>query len=200
MGQGMGIGTFLPNSANIKRQYRWTLAFASTSSGAGSSFSKTIRPIMVQVAARPNLTIEETELNFLNEKDYIPAKPTWDPMQVTFLDYAKIGGGGADEVLLEWIQACYAFGDPSKSGQMSDPVGQCRRDGTLTMYSGTGAILEVWTMYACWVQQSNWGELDYSSTDNARLEATIRFLNAECHLRAGTSEKASYAQNALAGG
>jgi hypothetical protein len=196
----MGIGTFLQNNANIKRKFRWSLGFGPTSSGAGSTFSKSIRPIMVQVAARPNLTIEETEISFMNERDYIPAKPSWDSLQVTFLDYAKVGGGGADEVLIEWLQSCYAFGDPATSGQMSDPVGQCRRDGTLTMYSGTGAILEIWTLYACWLQVANFGDLDYSSTENATLEATIRYMNAKVVLKNGVSQKAGYAANELAGG
>lgn len=176
----MGIGTFLPNEAIIKRRYRWTLQFeAGTVLGADAP---AIKPIFVTIAARPNLTIEETELNFLNEKDYIAAKPTWDPLNVTLLDFAKQGGNGADKALLDWILLTYQFGDPASSGEMSDPVGYARRDALLNLYNGVGQIIEKWTMYGCWVQASNWGDLDYSSTENATVELTVRFQNAKCEL------------------
>jgi len=177
---GMGIGTFLPNSAIIKRRYRWTLQFSPDTFLGGNV--PEIKPIFVTIAARPNLTIEETEISFLNEKDYIPAKPTWDPLNVTVLDFGKEGGSGADQAILDWIRLTYQFGDPASSGEMSDPVGHARRKATLNMYNGVGDIVEEWTIYGCWVQAANWGDLDYSSTDNATIELTIRFQNASCFL------------------
>jgi hypothetical protein len=195
----MGIGTFLQTKTNIKRKFRWTLGFGPTSSGGGS-FSKVIKPIMLKSAARPNLEIEEGEINFMNETDYIPTKPKWQSMSVVFRDYAKIGGGGADECILEWIQSCYAFGDPATSGQMSDPVGLCRRDGTLVMYNGVGTPLEIWTMYGCWITANNWGDVSYNDSDESELEATIRYQNAKCVLKNGNSKKAGYGPNTLAGG
>lgn len=177
---GMGIGTFLSNQAVIKRRYRWTLQFeAGTILGADAP---AIKPIFVTIAARPNLTIEATELNFMNEKDYIAAKPTWDPMSVTILDFGKEGGNGADQAILDWIRLTYQFGNPAFSGEMSDPGGYARRDAILNLYNGIGQIVEKWTIYGCWVESSNWGDLDYSSTENATIEMSVRFQNAECVL------------------
>jgi hypothetical protein len=193
---GMGIGTFLPNSAIIKRRYRWTLQFESGTVLGGNA--PAIKPIFVQIAARPNLTIEETEINFLNEKDYIPAKPTWDPMNVTILDFTKRGGNGADQAILDWIRLCYQFGNPSSSGEMSDPVGYARRDALLLLYNGVGEILEKWTIFGCWVQSSNWGDLDYSSTENATIELTVRFQNAECELTPAKGRIGARSPNSIA--
>jgi hypothetical protein len=176
----MGIGTFLPNEAVIKRRYRWTLQFDGTTV-RGNAVSP-IKPIFVTIAARPNLTIEETELNFLNEKDYIAAKPTWDPLNVTVLDFGNEGGAGADRAIREWIKLTYVYGRPESSGEMSDAVGFARRDGTLNLYNGIGQVIEQWTMFGCWVQAANFGDLDYSSTENATVELTLRFQNADCLL------------------
>jgi hypothetical protein len=193
---GMGIGTFLPNSAIIKRRYRWTLQFeAGTILGADAP---AIKPIFITIAARPNLTIEETELNFLNEKDYIAAKPTWDPLNVTILDFGKQGGNGADQAILDWIRLTYQFGNPESSGEMSDPVGFARRDALLFMYNGVGEIVEKWTLFGCWVQAANWGDLDYSSTENATIELTIRFQNADCKLLPSTGRIGQPSTNSIA--
>lgn len=176
---GMGIGEFLPNEAIIKRKFRWTMRFlnAPVIDGA-ANFGQQIPEIAVTIAARPNLTIEETEINFLNEKDYIPAKPTWDPLQITLLDFGKVNGTGADVAIREWVQRIYWFDEPGSSGQMSDPAGHGRRDCQLTMWDGVGHPVERWTIYNSWVQASNWGDLDYSATENATVELTVRFQNA----------------------
>ena len=43
----------------------------------------------VKVAARPSITIEETEINYLNDKTWIPKKGTWEAITVTHFDTSE---------------------------------------------------------------------------------------------------------------
>lgn len=194
---GMGIGTYLAHDAQIKRRYRWTIQFAGIMQ-AGNKIPK-ISPIMCTIAARPNLTFEETELNFLNEKDYIPAKPTWDPISLTLIDFANGTGNGADAAIRDWVRSIYIFGNPAKSGEMSDPHGYNRQDALLVMWNGTGKAMEVWTLYNAWVQTINWGDLDYAATENATIEITLRYQNAHVDLKGGTAAAGTESANSIAG-
>lgn len=193
----MGIGTFLPREAVFKRRYRWAMGFDESTYMGGGGGGK-ISPIMVTIAARPNVTLEETELNFLNEKAYIASKPTWESLAVTFLDFGKAGGTGADTILRNWIRQCYIYGDPGRSGAMSDPAGYYKRDGYLVMFNGIGDIIEKWRFYGCWVQQANWGDLDYSATENATIECQIRYDNASQEIVSGSGGQGGESANRYA--
>lgn len=184
----MGIGTFLPKEVLFKRRYRWLFFIGAYNNADGVSGNEaTISPVCVTMASRPNLSIDETELNFLNEKGYVAAKPTWEPLPVTFLDFAKEGGGGADEAVLSWIRRCYYFDNPTSSGMMGDGGQYYKRTCAVAMYNGIGQKMEEWRLYGCWVQSSNWGDLDYAANENATIECSLRFDNAELKLGFGAS-------------
>ena len=172
----MGVGTYLPREAIFKRRFRWTLEFDAQTYG-GANLGK-IQPCVCAIASRPNLNIQETEVPFLNETGYISSKPNWEPLQVTFNDFSA-GSAGADKLIQNWLRAIYYYGNPTQSGAMGDGGKHYKRDGTLRMYDGVGNELETWFMYGCWLTTANFGDLDYGATENATIEATVRFDNAE---------------------
>jgi hypothetical protein len=51
--------------------------------------------------------------------------------------------------------------------------------GTLTMLDGGGVPLEKWSLYDCWPQSVNFGDLDYSSNEESTLELTLRYQFAK---------------------
>ena len=161
----MGLGRIGERSVIFKRKFRWTFEVYDICGLGGDS----VEASFVKLASRPNISFEETELNFLNGKTWIPGKGTWETITVTYVDAA------VDDLrpLYRWLAAVYEFND-------SITLRQGNRDnwaatGVLTMFDGCGAEIEVWTMGNMWPQAINFGDLDYASSDECTLELTLRY-------------------------
>lgn len=164
--QNMGIGQLGFNNLIFKRKFRFTFALQNICG------SQSVPPYYVKVASRPNLEIEETEINFLNAKTWIPGKASWQTMTVTYLDVAT-----ADQApLFSWLASVYNFTNP-----VTLQMGSARSDYTATailnMYDGCGQLLETWQMTDVWPTGINFGEVDYSSSDICEIELTLRYSN-----------------------
>lgn len=161
----MGLGKLGGQNLIHKRKFRWTFEVQKLTNGD-------VPPHFVKLASRPNISIEETEINFLNGKTWIPGKGTWEQMTVTYYDVAS-----DDNVpLWSWLATVYNFLDPVNLQQASMRSNYAGI-GVLTLYDGCGAPLERWTMGDCWPQAVNFGELDYSSSEEVTLEMTLRYSN-----------------------
>lgn len=161
----MGLGKL--GGANLihKRKFRWLFEVQQLQTGD-------VPPYFVKIASRPNLSIEETEINFLNAKTWIPGKASWETITVTFYDVAT-----DDNVTLwSWLATVYNFLDPvtlEQASMRSNYAGIA----VLTLYDGCGKGLERWTMGDAWPQAVNFGELDYSSSEEVTIEVTLRYSN-----------------------
>jgi hypothetical protein len=170
----MGMGPLGGTDVVFKRKYRWTFSI-NTPCGPNS-----IDPYVVKLAARPSLTIEETEINFLHGKMWIPGKGTWETITVTFYD---IGNDSSMAGLYDWLATVYDFTDPICLNQ-SSKRGNGRSGGysgevTLTLYDGCGTPMEAWKLGNCWPQAVNFGELDYSSSEEVNIETTLRYSEVQ---------------------
>lgn len=179
----MGLGEFRTN-ANIvfKRKYRWTFEIDPVCKNVLA-----IPTYFVKLASRPNLTIEETEINYLNGKMWIPGKGTWETITVTFYDLAD-GGQGVSS-LYSWLATTYDFTDPVNLKQ-SSKVGDWGSDGysangKLSLYDGCGTMMEQWTLSNMFPQAVNFGELDYSSSEEVTIEVTLRYSEAKYEMMCG---------------
>jgi hypothetical protein len=177
MATQMGLGLLGTASNIFKRKFRWTMEFENvcvSGNNIGASFVKS--------ANRPSLTIEETEINFLNGKMWIPGKGTPDTTQVTYYDVASIQGGDVVASLFTWLATVYNFTDSvglSQSSKSSAEGGYCADSGILTMLDGCGSVIDKFTYIDCWPTQMNFGELDYSSNDECTIDLTLRYRNFE---------------------
>jgi hypothetical protein len=181
----MGIGVLGDDNIVFKRKFRWTFTVEDI---CGSS---AIPESFVKLAARPNLSIEETEINFLNAKTWIPGKGSWNTITVTYLDVANVAGStvkpespGSPDNIYKWLASVYDFRGKAAGatpGQLNN--GSRRRDyaavGVLKLYDGCGGILETWLLEDMWPTEVNFGDLDYASSDNVEIELTLRYSNVE---------------------
>jgi len=164
----MGIGRLGAPNIIIKRKFRFTLQFTTPCGPVPEHY--------VKLAARPQLDVEETELNFLNAVTWIPGKGRWQPLNVTYVDVASSEMQG----LYNWVATVYEFG-----GQQANvTLRQSEKEGwngtgLLTMYDGCGSPLEYWVLNSCWPQSINFGDLDYSDSETATIELTIRFSDVQ---------------------
>lgn len=171
----MGIGPLGFKNIVFKRKFRFTFTINNICGDAG----KIIPEHFVKVASRPNLAIEETELNFLNAKTWIPGKAAWETITVTYIDVATLD----NKPLFDWLASVYNFTDPIRlqmGGKRSDYSGT----GVLKMWDGCGVLLETWVMDDLWPTSVNFGDLDYAASDEATIELTLRYSSvaykAEC--------------------
>jgi hypothetical protein len=169
----MGLGELITNPNIVfKRKYRWMFEIQPNCSKA-----ETIPTYFVKLASRPNLTIEETEINYRNGKMWIPGKGTWETITVTFYDLSD--GGVGITSLYSWLATTYDFTDPIGLKQ-SSKIGSAGSEGYaaigfLYLFDGCGKAMEEWTMDNMWPQAVNFGELDYSSSEEVTIEVTLRY-------------------------
>jgi hypothetical protein len=180
----MGIGLLGDKNIVFKRKFRWTFQVQDI---CGSS---SIPESFVKLAARPNLSIEETEINFLNAKTWIPGKGSWNTISVTYIDVANVQGTslnasqGSPDNLYKWLASVYDFrgqGAGATPGQLNN--GSRRRDyaatGVLNLYDGCGGTLETWYLNDMWPTEVNFGELDYAASEEVTIELTLRYSAVE---------------------
>jgi len=156
----------------FKRKFRWTLEI-----GGNGKCRFRVPPYFVKVAARPNISFEETEINFLNDKTWIPGKASWEAITVTYQDVAGILGGDAAEGnlgLYQWLTNVFDF-TRTTSKRMNSQRIEYAGVASLTLWDGCGTALEVWTLEDAWPQAINFGDLDYSSSDTVDIELTLRY-------------------------
>lgn len=166
MAQEMGIGNLGFKNTVFKRKFRFTFEITEVCDNPG----RFVPASFVKVAARPSLTIEETEINYLNAKTWIPGKASWETINITYIDVAAID----NRVLYDWLASTYGFHKPIEL-----PMGASRKDyaavGILKMFDGCGTLLETWELNDLWPTSVNFGDLDYSSSDEATIELTLRY-------------------------
>lgn len=138
LGQDMGLGRLSDADLVFKRKYRWTLEIQGLCVGD-------IPPFYVKTAARPNLTIDETEINHLHGKTWIPGKGTWETIQVTYYD---VQNNAALSTLWSWLASVYNFTDFNGMHQASTRRGYAGT-GILKLYDGCGQVMEEWNLYHC---------------------------------------------------
>jgi hypothetical protein len=168
MAQPMGIGHVGQPGTIIKRKFRYTIQFTGPWGQVPEHY--------VKVAARPQLEIDELEVQFLNASTWIPGKGRWQPLNITYIDVA----GSEMQGLYDWAATIYDF---QKYGEQGTDLPQSERSGwegtgLLSLYDGCGTPVEKWTLKGCFIQAINFGDLDYSSNDECTIEVTIRYDRA----------------------
>ena len=158
MAEILEVGQLLANNYEPKRKFRWLLQIEG------------VDAFVLKTAARPQQTYEETVIDFINAKRYISGKASWNPISVTMHD--PIAPSAAQKVM-EWLRLNY---EPL-TGRMGY-ASFYKKDITLKLLDPQGAVCELWDLTGAWVTDSNFGDLDYATSDNVEIAATIRFDNA----------------------
>jgi hypothetical protein len=53
---------------------------------------------------------------------------------------------------------------------------------TIEQLDGNEGVVETWKLEGCWIVSSNYGDLDYSSSEAATIELSIRYDHARQEL------------------
>lgn len=167
----MGIGKLGSGNLIYKRQYAYTFSVINLCSGNGTT---KIGESFVKMASRPSWDTEETQIDFLNAKTFIPGKTTLDTLTVTYYDVASVD----QRPLWSWLASVYNFNDPVRmpiASKASDYSGT----GIIVMYDTVGTPLEQWVLLNCWPKSVKFGELANDSNDIATIELTLRYTGLQ---------------------
>lgn len=129
-----------------------------------------IQEWFVASGSRPSITIEETEIQFLNTSTFVAGRFVWETIDVVFRDPI---GPSAAQALMEWVR----LHAESVTGRMGYAAGY-KKDVELELLDPTGVIIEKWILQGTFLTGVNFNDLDYSSSDIADINATLRFDRA----------------------
>ena len=147
----------MPIPYEPKRQNRFIVRFPS---------SLGINEWFVESASRPHITINSTEIQFLNTSTYVAGRFTWGQISVTFRDPI---GPSASQALMEWVRLCAE----SVTGRMGYAAGY-KKNVDLEMLDPTGVVVEKWILEGTWLQDVNFNNLSYSQDQLATITAALR--------------------------
>jgi hypothetical protein len=164
---GVGSGILHPKHKN-----RWRVTFANMGGGTDS------QPVSMQAVTitRPKLTHEKITLHRYNSVSYIAGKHSWEPLSLVLQDDV-IGSAStviqAQEQKQQWLIGA--------EGQWLAAAGEgslykfvCYLD----MLDGNDQVIEKWTMEGCWIENVDYGDLDYSSGEPVQISLSVSYDHA----------------------
>jgi hypothetical protein len=147
----------MPVPYEPKRQNRFIMRFPS---------SLGINEWFVETANRPTITINSTEIQFLNTSTYVAGRFTWGTIGLKLRDPI---GPSAAQATMEWIRLCAE----SVTGRMGYAAGY-KKNVDLEMLDPTGVVVEKWIYEGCFITTANFGGLGYSQDALAGIDITLR--------------------------
>jgi hypothetical protein len=143
--------------------------------GATGSISTEMTKQVMDIT-RPKVSFEEMEIPVYNSKVYLAGKYTWETMTLTLRDDAS---GNVQRLVGEQIQKQFDFMEQAAARSGIDYKFTTKIE---ILDGGNGAsapsTLETFEVYGCFIQNADYGEMNYATNEPATVALTIRFDNA----------------------
>ena len=122
---------------------------------------------IIKSGNRPTLNFESITLDHINVKRYVKGKGEWQPLDIMLYD--PIVPSGAQSVM-EWVRLSHE----SVTGRdgYSDFY---KKDVTFNMLGPVGDKVEEWTLKGAYIQQANFGTIDWSVNEPADITLTLQY-------------------------
>ncbi len=153
-----------------KLQFKWEVVFVGIGGGGVNSQPLTLS---AKTCSRPNINWEEYTIHRYNTVSYVMGKYSFDELSITFDDDVKNLATNVIQQQITRQQQLIGAGAPwlahSASGSDYKFGVVCRQ------LDGNEQSVEEWHYEGCWIKNSNYNDLDYSSSDAATITTSIRF-------------------------
>jgi hypothetical protein len=127
----------------------------------------TIPSYLVKAANRPTIQFETITLDHINVKRKLQGRGEWQDISITLYD--PIVPSAAQKVM-DWVR----LGHESITGRRGY-ADFYKKDITFYLLGPVGDKIEQWTLKGAFIQQANFGELDFSSNEPATIELTLSY-------------------------
>lgn len=142
MAEQLDVNQMLANSYEPKRVFQWIFEM----NGIDSFTAKT--------AQRPKKNVEHATIDWINEKRFLAGKGEWQVIRIELND--PIAPSQAQKIM----QLMRLVHDDA-TGRMGYSA-LYKQDFALKMLGPDGTVVEKWTAKGAWVQNVDFGDLDYS--------------------------------------
>lgn len=120
----------------------------------------------VSNAARPQITMNETEIQFLNTSTWVVGRYVWEQISITLRDPI---GPSASQAVMEWVR----LASESSTGRQGYAAAY-KRDLVLEMLDPTGVAVSQWIIKNAMPVTVNFGDLAMDDDGLATIEITLR--------------------------
>ncbi len=148
----------LPNQFEVMRKDLWSIEFP---------IAMNIPETLQVSASRPKVTNESKEVQFKNLSTFYKGKTKVDPMTIVFRDAI---GTSIYQKLLQWQREHTDFAT-GKGGYAAT----YKKTLTLNMEDSSGAVIQKFFLYGCFITELDGGELDQTSDDIAQISMSIQY-------------------------
>ena len=120
---------------------------------------------LIKKIARPSVTFGEIVLDHINVKRKIKGKANWDNVSCDLYDPVTPSGAQA---VMEWVRLSHE----SVTGRdgYSDFY---KKDINILTLGPVGDVVEEWILKGCYVQNANFGDMDWTSEAPANINITM---------------------------
>ena len=126
-----------------------------------------INAYLIKAINRPTLESDEVILEHMNVTRYIKGKSRWGPLDITLYD--PIVPSAAQQVM-EWVRLSHE----SVTGR-DGYADFYKKNITFNLLEPVGDVVEEWELKGAFIQNCNFGELAFDSSDPLEITATLRF-------------------------
>ena len=170
-----GIPLLMPKLAYRFRVTMYDFGAAKVAQGASTLTSQVVS------VTRPNLTHEEVLIDVYNSKIYLAGKHTWDPITLTVRD-------DVDSWVVSAIgsQLQKQLNHGGQSAPLAAPAYKFAMEisaldgGNGGVTGGAGEmVMDSWDFAGCFIQNVQYGENNYATSDVVTITLQIRFDNAD---------------------
>jgi hypothetical protein len=153
-----------------KLKYRFRVTLLGFGVTAATELTK-----QVQEVTRPKVNFEEITLDVYNSKVYLAGKHTLEAVTLTLRDDAS---GEVQKLVGQQIQQQFDFMEQASARSGIDYKFTTRIE---TLDGGNAnlapSVLETFELYGCFVQNADYGDMNYGTNEHATVALTIRFDN-----------------------
>jgi len=164
-GPGTNQGMLMPK---LKYRFRVTLL------GFGTQASTELTKQVIDVT-RPKVAFEEIEVPVYNSKIYLSGKYTFETLALNVRDDAS---GNVTKLVGQQIQKQFDFMEQASARSGIDYKFTTRVE---VLDGGNGTlgpqVLETFECFGCFLQNTDYGDLNYGTNEVATIAMTIRFDN-----------------------
>jgi len=155
-----------------KLKYRFRVVFENL----GTSTPRTEMTKQVIDFTRPSVTFDEIPIEIYNSRIYLSGKHTWEMATVNLRDDAT---NEVARLVGEQLQKQMDFVEQASAAAGIDYKFLTRCE-ILDGGNGTATpvVLETWELYGCYLNQVNYNDLNYGSSEAVTITMQIRFDNA----------------------
>ena len=125
-----------------------------------------IQEMWVASTSRPTISMQETEIQFLNTSTWVVGRYVWEQLTVTLRDPI---GPSASQAIMEWVR----LHSESATGRQGYALAY-KRDLILQMLDPTGTAVSQWIIKNAMIVSASGGDLSYDDDALSTWTITVR--------------------------